>query len=184
MRQLKSGWSLILEKPLLSLMVVGILIIVLSGFIMLGATPSEKRGENAQPERTAHSNITNKELKARVFRLVKDVRAVIHAHKDKDLQMLAALDKSSRPETPASERKRLKEQWIRETDNTHDHFMREYKEKYWADAILFRNELQRRLPKNLRQPQLSGIYQYPTNILGVEAIADNLELLAKSLPDS
>jgi len=31
---------------------------------------------------------------------------------------------------------------------------------------------------------LSGIYQYPTNVLGVEAIADNLELLAKSLPDS
>jgi hypothetical protein len=36
----------------------------------------------------------------------------------------------------------------------------------------------------LQQPQLAGLYQYPTNLLGVEAIADNLELLAKSLPDS
>ena len=183
MRQLKSGWPLIIQKPLLFLMLVGILIIVLSGIIMLGATPSNKAGDPGQPERTAHSSITNKELKASVFRLVKDVRAMVYAHKNKDVQLLAAFDKSDRPETPPTERKRLKEQWIRESDNTHDLVMREYKEKYWADAILFRNELQRRLPKTLRQPQLSGIYQYPTNILGVEAVADNLELLGKSLPD-
>jgi hypothetical protein len=151
---------------------------------MLGATPTNKTKDPGEPERTAHSSIPNKELKARVSTLVKDVRAMVHAHKNKDVQLLAGFDKSNRPETPASERKRLREQWIRESDNTHDLFMREYKEKYWADAILFRNELQRRLPKNLRQPQLSGIYQYPTNMLGVEAIADNLELLAKSLPDN
>jgi hypothetical protein len=164
-------------------MLVAIIIIVVSGILMLGATPSEKKGDSSQPERTAHSTIANKELKARVSVLVKDVRAMIYAQKSKDVQLLAGFDKSSRPETPANERKRLKEQWVRETDNTHDQFMRDYKEKYWADAIVFRNELQRRLPKNLRQPQLSGIYQYPTNILGVEVIADNLELLAKSLPD-
>ncbi len=61
--------------------------------------------------------------------------------------------------------------------------MREYKEKYWAQTILFRNELYRRLPRSFRQSQLAGIYQYPTNLLGVEAIADHLELLAKSLPE-
>ena len=184
MRWLKSGWSLILEKPLRSVMLVGISIILLSGIIMLGATPSEKKGDSGQPERTAHSSITNKELKARVSVLVKDVRAMIYAHKNKDVQLSVGFERSDRPEAPPSERKKLKEQWVRETDNTHDLFMREYKEKYWADAILFRNELQRRLPKNLRQPQLSGIYQYPTNILGVEAIVDNLELLSKSLPDN
>ena len=183
MRWLKSGWALVIQNPLLSVMFVGIIIILLSGIIILGATPSEKKGDSGQAERTAHSGITNKDLKARVSTLVKDVRAMVHAHKYKDVQLLAGFDKSNRPETPANERQRLKEQWIRESDNTHDLFMREYKEKYWADAILFRNELQRRLPKNLRQPQLSGIYQYPTNILGVEAIADNLELLAKSLPE-
>ena len=151
---------------------------------MLGAMPTEKRADSGQPERTVYSNIANKDLKARAFSLVKDVRAIINAHKSKDIQLLAGFDKSNRAETPANERKRLKEQWVRDSDNAHDSFMREYKEKYWADAILLRNELQRRLPKNLRQPQLSGIYQYPTNMLGVEAIADNLELLAKSLPEN
>ena len=61
--------------------------------------------------------------------------------------------------------------------------MREYKEKYWADAILLRNELYRRLPKKLQQAQLGVIYQYPTNIVGIEVIADNLELLSGSLAD-
>jgi hypothetical protein len=30
---------------------------------------------------------------------------------------------------------------------------------------------------------MAAIYQHPTNMLGVEAIADHLELLAKSLPE-
>jgi hypothetical protein len=30
----------------------------------------------------------------------------------------------------------------------------------------------------------AAIYQHPTNILGVEVIANHLELISKSLPDS
>jgi hypothetical protein len=163
---MRIGWSLGKRKPYLFLIVVGI--------IITGATP----------ERTIYSETPNKELKARVSRLVKDIRELVYAHKNKDRELLAVFDKKNKPESRMDERKTLREQWIRESDATHDSFMREYKEKYWADAILLRNELYRRLPKNVRQPQLSSIYQYPTNLLGVEAIADNLELLAKSLPDS
>jgi hypothetical protein len=166
MNDMRIGWSLGKRKPYLFFMFAGV--------IMIGATP----------ERTIYSNTPNKELKARVSRLAKDIRELVYAHKNKDRQLLAVFDKNNRPEIPLDERKRLKEQWIRESDTAHDSFTREYKEKYWADAILLRNELHRRLPKNLRQPQLSSIYQYPTNLLGVEAIADNLELLAKSLPES
>ena len=97
---------------------------------------------------------------------------------------MAAFDKRDRGDATKNERKRDRDEWIRESDTAHDSLMRRYKEKYWADAILLRNELYRRLPKNLQQPQLSGLYQYPTNLLGVEAVADNLELLAKSLPDN
>ena len=71
------------------------------------------------------------------------------------------------------ERKAMREQWIRESDAVHEPFIRQYKEKHWADAILLRNELYRRLPKKLQQSQLAAIYQYPTNILGIEVIADN-----------
>ena len=138
----------------------------------------------ATTERTIFSNTSNKELKPRVMRLVNNIRELVYAHKKQDRELLAAFDKRNSVDTTTNERKRVREQWIRESDVAHDSFMRQYKDKYWADAIVLRNELHRRLPKTLRQPQLSSIYQYPTNLLGVEAIADNLELLAKSLPDN
>ena len=172
---MRNGWSLIKRKSyLFIIMLAGVVTILVAGFMMTAATP----------ERTIFSNTSNKELNARVSRLVKDVRNLVYAHKNKDRQLLDGFDKNSGSEIPANERKRLKAQWIKESDLAHDSFMREYKERYWADAILLRNELYRRLPKSLRQPQLSGIYQYPTNVLGVEAIADNLELLSKSLAEN
>ncbi|MGH7874344.1 MAG: hypothetical protein ACREQO_19300, partial [Candidatus Binatia bacterium] len=65
----------------------------------------------------------------------------------------------------------------------HDSTMRKYKEQYWSDAILFADEILRRLPKQKRQVDVLYIYQHPTNVLGVQTIADHLELIAKSLPD-
>jgi hypothetical protein len=137
----------------------------------------------ATTERTVYTNTSNKELKPRVIRLVNDIRQLVYAYKKKDGELLAESGKRDRADASEEERKKLRDQWIKESDAAHDSTMRQYKEKYWADAILLRNELLRRLPKSMRQAQLSGIYQYPTNMLGVEAIADNLELLAKSLPD-
>jgi hypothetical protein len=147
--------------------------LVVAGFVMTGASA----------ERTVYSNASNKELKPRAMQLVKNIRELVYGYKKQDGELLAVFDKRDRADMAKNERKRVRDQWIKESGAGHDSFMRQYKEKYWADAILLRNELLRRLPKNLRQPQLSGIYQYPTNLLGVEAIADNLELLAKSLPD-
>jgi hypothetical protein len=147
---------------------------VAAGVLLISATPGQ----------TVYSNTSNRELKPRVMRLVKDIRELVYAHKKKDRELMAAFDNRDRPDASKNERKKVRDDWIRESDGAQESFMRQYKEKYWADAILLRSELSRRLPKNLQQPQLSGLYQYPTNPLGVEAIADNLELLAKSLPDS
>jgi hypothetical protein len=93
-------------------------------------------------------------------------------------------DKKNRPEIRIDERKAMRQQWLRDSDSVHDSFLRQYKDKYWADAILLRNELYRRLPKRVHQPSLAAIYQHPTNILGVEVIANHLELISKSLPDA
>jgi len=150
------------------------LLILIAGLIVISATAGQ----------TVYSNTSNKELKPRVMRLVKDIRELVYDHKKQDDELLATVDKRDRADATKEERKRLRDEWVSKSNATHDSFMRQYKEKYWADAILYRNELLRRLPKSLQQPQLSGIYQYPTNLLGVEAVADNLELLAKSLPDS
>ena len=118
------------------------------------------------------------------MRVVKEIRELVYTYKKQDSDLLTSFDKKNRADATKEERKRVREQWIKESDAAHNSFMRQYKEKYWADAILLRNELLRRLPKNVQPSQLSTIYQYPTNLLGVAAIADNLELLAKSLPAS
>ena len=136
------------------------LLLLAAGFLIAATT-----------ERTVYTNTSN------------NIRQLVYTYKKKDGELLAASDKRDRADASKEERKRFRDQWIKDSDSAHDATMRQYKEKYWADAILLRNELLRRLPKKMQQPQLSGIYQYPTNILGVEVIADNLELLAKSLPD-
>lgn len=57
----------------------------------------------------------------------------------------------------------------------------EYNSKYKTDALVIREELQFRA-----LPGLSGLdtfsYEHPTNPLGMESIADDLEKLAKNLP--
>jgi hypothetical protein len=174
---MRTGRSVRERKSYLFFVFAGVVMIgalVLVAVMMTGATP----------ERTIYSNTSNNELKARVSRLVKDIREFVYAHRNRDRELLDAFERKSRPEPRIDERKKLREQWIRESDVAHDSLMRAYKEKYWADAILLRSELHRRLGKVLRESQQGGIYQHPTNVLGVEAIADNLELLARSLPDS
>jgi hypothetical protein len=138
----------------------------------------------AAPERTIHTNTSNKELKQKTLQLVKNVKELIYSYNKKDRELMTDYDKKNRPEIRIDERKAMRQQWLRDSDSVHDSFLRQYKDKYWADAILLRDELYRRLPKRMHQPALATIYQHPTNILGVEVIANHLEVISKSLPDS
>jgi len=78
------------------------------------------------------------------MRLVKNIRDLVYAHKKQNGELLAVFDKRNGAETTTNERKRVREQWIRESDAAHDSFMRQYKEKYWPDAILNRRMLRAR----------------------------------------
>jgi hypothetical protein len=141
-------------------------------------------GSAPAPDKTAYSNTSNKDLKQKALRLVKNIRELADSYNKKDRELLAEYDKENKPEIGIDERKAMRDQWLKESDAVHDSTMRSYKENYWADAILLRNEFYRRLPKKLNQKDLAPIYQNPTNVLGIQVIADNLELISKSLPDS
>ena len=141
-------------------------------------------GAAPEPDKTVYSNTSNKELKQKALGLVKSIRALVDSYNKKDRELMAEYDKKNKPEVRTDERKAIRDQWLKESDSVHDSAMRSYKESYWADAILLRNELYGRLPKRLNQKDLSAIYQNPTNVLGIQVIADNLELISKSLPDS
>jgi hypothetical protein len=141
-------------------------------------------GAAPEPDKTIYSKTSNKELKEKTLRLVKNIRALVDSYNKKDRELMAEYDKKSRPEIRTDERKAVREQWIKESDMLHDSSIRTYRDNYWSDAILLRDEIYRRLPKRLNQKNLSPIYQRPTNVLGIQVIADNLELISKSLPDS
>jgi hypothetical protein len=81
-------------------------------------------------------------------------------------------------------KKDQRDHWIQESGALLDSALRSYKENYSADAILLRNELSKRLPPQPNQKDGAILYQNPTNVLGLGLVADHLELIAKSLPDS
>jgi hypothetical protein len=133
---------------------------------------------------TIYSKTSHKELKQKALQLVKSIRELVDSYNKKDRELKAEYDKQDKPKSSIDARKAMRDQWLKESDAVHDSAIRSYKENYWADAILLRNELYRRLPAKQNQKDLAPIYQNPTNVLGIQLIADHLELIAKSLPDS
>ena len=156
-----------------------------SSFLLLGVLlVAISCGSAPAPDKTVYWNTSNKELKQKALRLVKNIRELVDSYNKKDRALMAEYDKKDKPEIRIDERKAMREQWLKESDTVYDSAMCYYRDNYWADAILLRNELYRRLPKKLNQKNLAPIYQNPTNVLGIQVIADHLELISKSLPDS
>ena len=138
---------------------------------------------NAHSQATKYSKTPNKDLKTKALQLVKSIRGLVNTYQERDRELMFALDKRTRADIRPDEKKTLRDQWMRESGAVHDSSVREYKEKYWAEAILLRDELYRRLPKKAQQPNLAIVYQQPTNMLGIQTVADHLDLLTRSLPD-
>ena len=86
-----------------------LLVVVLAG-LSLGATQ----------DRTIYSNTSNKELKQKAFGLVKSIRGLVDSYNKKDRELMAEYDKKNRREIPIDERKAMRGQWIRESDEVHD----------------------------------------------------------------
>ena len=141
-------------------------------------------GAAPEPDKTVYSKTSNKELKQKALGLVKSIRELVDSYNQKDRALTNEYENKIKPEIRTDERKEMRAQWIKEFDALHDSSMRAYRDKYWSEAILLKNEIDKRLPKTPQQKNLSTIYQHPTNVLGIQMIADNLELISKSLPDS
>src|SRR5262245_44222423 len=124
-----------------------------------------------EPDKTVYSKTSNKELKEKTLNLVKNIRALVDSYNKKDRELMAEYDKKNRPEIRTDDRKAIREQWLKESDALHDSSMRTYRDNYWSDAILLRNEIYKRLPKTLQQKNLEPLYQNPTNVLGIQVIA-------------
>ena len=161
--------NLRIAKRAASLLLLGLLAI-----ITLGATT----------EKTVYSHVSNKVLKQKSLQLVQEIRRLVDSYNKKDRELMTEYDKKDRPNMSKEGAHALRQQWLKDSDLAHDSTMRYYKDHYWADAILFIGELNRRLSKRAKQPEVLRLYQHPTNVLGLAAVADHLELHSKLLPAS
>lgn len=141
-------------------------------------------GLGATPDRTVYSKTSNKELKEKAAQLVKSIRGLVDAYHENDRKLLADYQRKDRPEISKAAAQTLRQQWLKESDAAHETTLREFRDRYRADALLLIDELTRRLPKRAKQSEILKLYQQPTNVLGIAAIADHLELSSKALPDT
>jgi hypothetical protein len=130
-----------------------------------------------------YSKTPNKELKSRALTLVKGIRELVHSYSRTDRNLTADFD-AEYLATRTTERQTLRDQLRKKIDEAQGASIRGYQRDFASDATLVREELQRRLPKSLDRRDLPKLYSNPPNVLALEVIADDLELLSKSLPDT
>src|SRR5262245_44228829 len=136
-----------------------------SSFLLLGVLlVAICCGSAPAPDKTVYSNTSNKELKEKALRLVKNIRELVDSYNKKDRALRAEYDKKDQPEIRIDERKAMREQWLKESDTVHDSAMRYYRDNYWADAILLRNELYSRLQRLAKKQNQTTKQQNQTKL--------------------
>jgi hypothetical protein len=155
-----------------------IFFLVLCGGLAVVASPglvSESTGK--------YSKLSNKDLKSRALIVVKAVRKLVHSYNEKDRDLTSDFE-ADYLATRTTERKSLRDQWRKKIDDAQASSIRDYRQNFASDAALLREELHRRLPKSVQRRDMAKLHSNPENVLALEVIADDLELLARSLSET
>lgn len=135
--------------------------------------PPEKAAKVPRDTRTAYSRLSNRQLKDSTLRLVVEMRSFLGNERsgfDSILYSYKGPPSNWNEYTSALSRV-----------STHTNL--EYDRRFKVESILLRDELLSRLPKQPRDQYLAVMYEHPTNFIGMGEVIDDLEKLAKSLPD-
>jgi len=130
-----------------------------------------------------YSSDSNKQLQSIALGLVKKIRELVDAYNKKDRELMADYQ-TNYLTSRTTERQAIRDQYEKNLKEANNSTVGDYKDKLLAESKAVRAELHRRLPERLHRPNLSKIYDKPSIVLEIQIIADDLELLSKSLPDS
>ena len=130
-----------------------------------------------------YSSDSNKQFQSIGLGLVKKIRELVDAYNKKDRELMADYQ-TNYLASRTTERQGIRDQYEKNLKEANNSTVGDYKEKLLAESKAVRAELQRRLPERLHRPNLTKIYDKPSIVLEIQIIADDLELLSKSLPDS
>jgi|SRR5919198_2507785 hypothetical protein len=130
-----------------------------------------------------YSGDSNKQLQNRALALVKKIRELVDSFNKKDREMMADYEASFLA-ARTTDRQRIREQYKNKLTEAHDSSVLDYKKQLLSESKAVREELHKRLPGRLHRSHLSKMYDNPSKVLELQTIADDLELLSKSLPDT
>lgn len=132
-------------------------------------------------DKTAYSQLTNQELRGASVKLTTHLREYVDQREQQDRKRLDAFQQQMLNAKSEEERQRV---WNADTSTllTSPTLNSEYSAKFLSDAILLRDELLSRLPKEQKNPPTYSKYEYPTNPIGLRMVIENLERLSKNLP--
>ena len=147
----------------------------------LGSPSTVEQSAIAPAKATAYTRLSNVELKNKSVQLVTAIRGLARSFYDEDRRLRSLADENSGKTESQAERERIRTAWLAESAKLHDMFLDRYNTDFWADAVLLRQAIVAKVgaAPGAQDPML---FQHPTNILGVVQVANNLELLEKSLP--
>lgn len=130
---------------------------------------------------TTYTTLSNDQLKTKSAQLVTAIRSLARSFYDEDQGLRAAADGKSAESKSKAEQESIRQAWLADSARLHDKFMDRYKSEYWADALLLREAIVAKVG-GVPGAQNALLFQHPTNILGIEQVANALDLLGKSLP--
>ncbi|CAG1065531.1 hypothetical protein BAC1_01114 [uncultured bacterium] len=136
-------------------------------------------------ETNTFTRLSNNEIKKRTLDLIKKIREFLKDRGDRHMEFVF-VSSNGRNNSEIGEQEKRKI-WEQETQAMLRNFSKmcsDYNTLFKVDTILLRDELLSRLPSSAKREQEYRTYEYPTNLIGMTAVADDLERLAKSLPIS
>jgi len=168
-----------LKRHSLVLLLVGAVVGVPIGWF-LGSRSTVEQISIPPAKATTSTTLSSEELKSKSAQLVTAIRGLARSYYDEDNRMRTAADENSAKTDSQAERERLRKAWLADSAKLHDRFMDRYKTNYWADALLLREAIVAKVG-GVPGSQNAILFQHPTNILGVEQVANSLDLLGRAL---
>ena len=178
-RRLGKTWQSVGRNPIV-LLIVGLIAGLTVGWF-LGTQYGVEKIALPPAKSTGYTTLSNEELKLKSAQLVTAIRALARSYYDEDNRLRATADEQSGKTDSATERERIRQAWLADSLKLHDRMMDRYKAEYWADAVLLRQAIVTKVG-GVSGAQNPMFFQHPTNILGIEQVANALDLLGKSLP--
>jgi len=131
--------------------------------------------------KTAYSQLTNQELRTASSNLISRLREYADQHELADRRRDEAERQQMLQAKSEEERQKI---WNTYTSAllTAPNLNSEYSSRFRSEAILIRDEVLSRLPTDRKDKFAYDQYEFPTNLIGLQRVIDDLERLTKSLP--